>query len=67
MGVSTRLSQKIQTGNGRVLDINGRTVYQQKGSAEQSFKFGAALISGMYLVEVRQGDEMQTVKAVKIK
>ncbi len=51
----------------RVLDINGRTVYQQKGLAEQSFKFGAALISGMYLVEVRQGDEMQTVKAMKIK
>ncbi len=51
----------------RVLDINGRTVYQQKGSAEQSFKFGGTLLSGFYLVEVKQGDKVQTLKAIKIK
>ena len=51
----------------RVMDINGRMVYQQKCLPEQTVKFGAAFISGMYLVEVRQGKEVKTLKAIKIK
>ena len=51
----------------RVMDINGRTLHQAKGQAEQSFRFGASFAQGIYLVEVRQGEEVKTVKAVKIK
>ena len=49
----------------RVIDANGKTLYQAKGQPEQSFRFGDKLSNGLYLVEVRQGDEVKTVKAVK--
>ncbi len=54
-----------ETVNVRVMDLNGRSVYATKGSPEQQFKFGEQLAPGMYLVEVRQGDKVKTVKALK--
>ena len=49
----------------RVLDVNGKSVYATKGTPEQTFKFGESLMTGTYLVEVRQGNDVKTVKAVK--
>ena len=49
----------------RVIDATGRSVYETKGQAEQSFMFGDNLLNGIYLIEVRQGDEVKTVKAMK--
>ena len=51
----------------RVMDVNGKIVYAAKGMPEQSIHFGDALMSSVYLVEVRQGDEVKMVKAVKIR
>ena len=51
----------------RVVDANGRIVYDTKGQPGQTFTFGDNLSSGLYMIEVRQGDEIKTVKAVKIK
>ena len=51
----------------RVIDINGKVVYTAKGSPAQAFTFGEAFANGIYMVEVRQGDEVKTMKAVKIR
>ena len=50
----------------RVLDVNGKNLYITKGQPEQSLRFGSSFGSGLYFVEVRQGDEVKTVKAVKL-
>ena len=49
----------------RVLDVNGKTLFADKGLPNQSFRFGESFISGTYLVEIRQGEEVKTLKAVK--
>ncbi len=51
----------------RVMDVNGKIHFSAKGMPEQVFHFGEQLISGTYLVEVRQGEEVKTVKAVKVR
>ena len=51
----------------RVIDVNGKTAFVTKGKPGQIFTFGEQLISGTYLVEVRQGEEVKTLKAVKVK
>ena len=50
----------------RVIDINGKTIYATKGLPEQTYRFGQSFAPGMYLIEVRQGDEVKTLKAVKV-
>ncbi len=50
----------------RVLDVNGKTAFAAKGMPGQIFHFGEQLKAGTYLVEVRQGEEVKTVKAVKV-
>ncbi len=49
----------------RILDVNGKSVYTTKGLPGQTFKFGESYMKGVYLVEVRQGNEIKTLKAVK--
>ena len=51
----------------RVLDINGKTVYESTGNAEQPFRFGENLMTGIYLVEVRQGSDVKILKAMKVR
>ena len=51
----------------RVFDVNGRTAYTTKGMPGQIFHFGEQLRLGTYLVEVKQGNEVNTIKVVKIK
>ena len=53
--------------NVRVIDARGRVVYEVKSMPEQSITFGEELVSGLYLVEVSQGNVMKTIKAVKSK
>ena len=50
----------------RVLDVNGKTAFAAKGMPGQIFHFGEQLKAGTYMVEVRQGEEVKTVKAVKV-
>lgn len=53
--------------NIRVLDVNGKTAFASRGKSGQTFTFGEQLTAGTYLVEVRQGEEVKTLKAVKVK
>lgn len=48
-----------------VYNVNGVRIHQVKGTANRYYKFGEGWIPGTYLVEVRQGNELKTVKLVK--
>ncbi len=50
----------------RITDATGKMVYTAKGTPNQTFRFGEMLGNGIYMVEIRQGGEVQTVKAVKV-
>lgn len=50
----------------RVLDINGKSIYQSKIKGEQVLRFGSEFAPGMYIIEIRQGNEVKILKAVKI-
>lgn len=48
-----------------VTDILGRRCYQAQGNANQQYKLGNNFKSGIYFVQVLQGDNVQTIKIVK--
>ena len=50
----------------RIMDVNGKTVYNAKTMPEHSLRIGESFISGVYMIEVRQGDQVKTLKAVKV-
>jgi hypothetical protein len=51
----------------RVIDINGKIVHTIKGITEQQYKFGSLLAPGLYMIEVRQGDEVKILKGIKVR
>ncbi len=51
----------------RIMDVNGKTVYNAKTMPEHSLRIGESFISGVYMIEVRQGDQVKTLKAVKVR
>ena len=51
----------------RAMDINGKVVFQTRATTEQTIRFGGQLAPGLYMVEVRQGNEVKTVKALKVR
>ncbi len=61
----TPLTAKAEAVQLKVIDVNGRVVYTAKGSPTQTFSFGEALTVGIYMIEVRQGNEVKTYKVVK--
>lgn len=48
-----------------VTDILGKKVYQAEGINNQQYKFGQNFMAGMYLVQVKQGNNVQTIKLIK--
>lgn len=48
-----------------VTDVLGRRWYQAQGDANQQYKLGSTLRSGIYFVQVMQGNNVQTIKIVK--
>lgn len=49
----------------RIFDMLGRLVLLQHGAPGQSFKLGEQLAAGMYIIEVRQAEQVVITKAVK--
>jgi len=49
----------------KVFDLTGRQVQQAKGALGESFRLGSPLTQGIYIVEVRQGNNHSTIKVVK--
>ena len=50
-----------------ITDIYGRKVYQAKGVVSQTYTLGNGFSSGMYIVKVMQGKNIQTLKLIKRK
>ncbi|MGH2563236.1 MAG: T9SS type A sorting domain-containing protein, partial [Ginsengibacter sp.] len=48
-----------------VTDVLGRKLFEQKGNANQQYNLGRSLKTGIYLVKVIQGNNVQTIKIVK--
>jgi hypothetical protein len=48
-----------------VTDLLGRRYQQLEGMANQQFKLGRKLNPGVYIVQVSQGDKVETIKIVK--
>ena len=51
--------------NIQVFDLNGRLVSFKTGEPNRDYKIGSSLQSGLYFVNVVQGNEVKTVKLVK--
>jgi Esterase-like activity of phytase/Secretion system C-terminal sorting domain len=58
-------SDKSETAEIRVLDMQGRTVFSKRVAANSFVNFGNEFVSGIYLLEVKQGAETKTMKLVK--
>jgi hypothetical protein len=48
-----------------VTDMSGKKLYQATGSSTQHYTFGHELGSGMYILQVMQGKQIQTLKLIK--
>lgn len=49
----------------RVMDINGKLLYQKKGAANRSYLFGGSFATGVYVAQVLQGGTFKTMKLIK--
>ncbi|MEP7164082.1 MAG: T9SS type A sorting domain-containing protein [Ferruginibacter sp.] len=48
-----------------VTDIMGRKVYQAEGTAGKTYRFGNSFNAGIYMVQVMQGTNTQSIKLIK--
>ena len=48
-----------------VYDVYGKQVYVTNASANHDYRFGENFANGVYVLEVRQGNNRKTVKLVK--
>ncbi len=49
----------------KVMDVNGRQLYQTHCTSNQSISFGETFIPGIYIAEVTQGKDQKILKVVK--
>ena len=58
-------SQLSQTIKAKVFDVQGRLMKVLSFNSNETITFGSDLKSGVYIVEVREGDKVRTVRVVK--
>jgi len=58
-------SQLSQTIKAKVFDVQGRLMKVLSFNSNETITFGSDLKSGVYMVEVREGDKVRTVRVVK--
>jgi len=49
----------------RMYDMLGKIVQVQRGAPDQTYRFAERVVSGMYMIEVRQAGQTATIKVVK--
>jgi hypothetical protein len=49
----------------RVTDMFGRNVYRITGSGNETYRFGSSFNSGVYIIQVIQGNKTKNLKVVK--
>ncbi len=63
VNISTQRTEKITL---QVMDISGKILNQVNSAKGGTLRFGEQLIPGMYLVEVRQGEQRKILKLIKL-
>jgi hypothetical protein len=58
-------SGNVSTFTARVFDMQGRLVNTFKFSSMETIAFGSELKPGVYVVEVREGDKIKTLRVIK--
>ncbi len=58
-------SSSKETVDIRMFDMLGKLVQQDRGAPDQTYRFGDHVVSGMYIIEVRQAGQIATIKVVK--
>lgn len=61
------VSNSVEPIQVKIISVNGKVVSLIKALSNQQIRFGSDLASGVYLVDVQQGETRLTLKAVKIK
>ncbi|MDP2068073.1 MAG: Ig-like domain-containing protein, partial [Lutibacter sp.] len=59
------LNEEIQKVEVNVFDLLGRQVYTKQGNAQDSYEFGQQFQVGVYLVTVKQGNNVASLKVIK--
>jgi hypothetical protein len=59
---SQNLVDKVEI---KVYDIAGRQVHAITGGTNRNYLFGENFKTGVYIVEIRQGDKRSTIKLIK--
>jgi hypothetical protein len=59
---SSKLSQTVKA---RILDLQGRLIKTLTFNSNETIAFGSDLKAGVYMVEVREGVKLKTVRVVK--
>jgi uncharacterized 2Fe-2S/4Fe-4S cluster protein (DUF4445 family) len=62
MFVKTPNASKISM---RILDVQGRLIKTNSFNSDETIAFGNDLKSGVYMVEIREGNVVKTVRVVK--
>jgi hypothetical protein len=60
--VKSTTSSKV---NARIFDVQGRLIKTLSFNSDETVSFGNDLKTGIYMVEVREGDKVKTVRVVK--
>jgi len=50
-----------------ILDVSGKHIYQTSGYANQTYHFGQGFGQGVYIIQIIQKTNVQTIKAIKSK
>jgi len=58
-------SRSKETAQITVTDMFSKKLYQTTGSANQRYTFGRQFAAGMYIAQVMQGKDIQTIKLIK--
>jgi len=59
------LNDEMQKVEVNVFDLLGRQVYSKQGNAQDSYEFGQQFQVGVYLVTVKQGNNITSLKVIK--
>ena len=49
-----------------VMSEDGRTVFQTAGITNKTYEFGSGFVRGLYIIKVIQGNNIQTLKVIKV-
>jgi hypothetical protein len=60
--VTSRSNETVEI---RMFDMLGKIVQQQRSAPVQTYRFGDNVVSGMYIIEVRQAGQIATTKVMK--